>query len=57
MRDSGHTLKQDKFRLDIKGNFFPHGDSPEWSRLREAVQPAFLEFFKTRLEKSLSHMV
>lgn len=29
VRDSGHTLTQDKFRLDIKGNLFLHDGSPE----------------------------
>lgn len=27
MRDNGHKLKQDKFRLEIKRNLSPYGDS------------------------------
>lgn len=57
-RDSGHTLKQDKVRLNIKVNFFPQRDSPEWSRLpRQAVQMPSLRVSKTTLEKTLSHIV
>lgn len=57
-RDSGYFLKQDKFRLEIKGNLFHHESSPEWNRLsRKAVWTVSSEVFKTRLEKALSHMV
>lgn len=52
MRDCGSKLKQEEPTLYIKGNLFPHWDSPEWSRLpREAVGSAFLELFKVGWRK------
>lgn len=57
MRGNGPHLKQDKFTLERKGNLFPYGDSPEWSRVpREAMLSASLRLLKTRLEKALNHI-
>jgi len=53
-RGNGHKLKQRKFRLNMRKNFFPLRVTEHWHRLpREAVGSPSLEIFKTLLEKVL----
>jgi len=53
-RGNGHKLKQSKFRLNMRKNFFPLRVTEPWSRLpREAVESPSLEIFKTSLDKVL----
>ena len=53
-RGNGHKLKQRKFQLNMRKNFFPLRVMEPWPRLpREAVESPSLEIFKTRLDKVL----
>ena len=53
-RGNGHKLKQRKFSLNMRKNFFPLRVTEPWPRLpREAVESPSLEIFKTRLDKVL----
>jgi len=57
-RGSGHKLKQRKFRLNMRKNFFPLRVTEPWPRLpREAVQSPSLEMFKPRLATVLCSLL
>ena len=57
-RGNGHKLKQGKFQLNMRKNFFPLRVMEPWHRLpREAVDSPFLEIFKTRLDKVLCSLL
>jgi len=53
-RGNRHRLKQRKFRLKMRKNFFTLRVTEPWPRLpREAVESPSLEIFQTRLNKIL----
>ncbi|KFW08170.1 hypothetical protein N326_12561, partial [Eurypyga helias] len=56
---NGFTLKEGRFRLDIRKKFFMKRVEGHWNRLlpREAVDAPSLEVFKTRLNEALSNLV
>jgi len=57
-RGNGHKLKQRKFRLNMRKNFFPLRVTELWNRLpREAVGSPCLEILKTRLDKVLCSLL
>jgi len=50
-RGNGHKLKQRKFQLNMRKNYFTVRVMEPWPRLpREAVESPSLEIFKTRLD-------
>lgn len=58
MKDNRHELKQERFRQDIRRNFFSLSTSRQGHRLpRDAVQSPSLDVFKTQLGKVLSNLV
>jgi len=51
-------LKEGRFRLDIRKNFFTMRLVKHWTRLpREVVEAPSLETFKARLDRALSNLV
>jgi len=49
-RGNGHKLKQRKFQLNMRKNFFTLRVTEHWPRLpREAVESPSLEIFQTHL--------
>ncbi|PKU39117.1 hypothetical protein llap_10580 [Limosa lapponica baueri] len=57
-RSEGFKLKDCRFRLDTRKEFFSVRVVRHWSRLpREAVDAPSLEVFKTRLDGALSNLV
>jgi len=57
-RGNGHKLKQRKFQLKMRKNFFPLRVTEPWPRLRrKVVESPSLEIFQTRLGAALCSLL
>jgi len=55
---NGFTLREGRFRLDMRKKFFTMRVVKHWHRLsREVVEAPFLEAFKVKLDSALSNQV